>query len=72
MELKLMRVADIVLLFKVSRKTVHNWQKAGKIHGKRINRLVFFEASEVKALLEDDISPRNEQIDNPDKTGGLR
>lgn len=70
MELKLMRIADIVEMFKVSRKTVRNWEKAGKICGRRIDRMVFFDANEVKALLND--KPSGNEIDNPDKNGGLR
>lgn len=69
MELRLLRISDVVQMFKIHRNTIRNWERAGILSGKRIGRLVFYEARDVQALLND--KPSREEIDNPNKRNGV-
>lgn len=48
---KLIRAKDIVELIGISRSTVDNWAKYGYLTRRKIGRNIFYDISEVQALM---------------------
>ncbi len=72
MELKLLRVSDVIQLFKIHRNTVRNWEKEGRlVVAKRIGRLVFFREADVLQILNEGNSQNESSIkpDSPEAGG---
>lgn len=44
---KLIKISDVMKLLRVSKMTVHQWRKQGKLPYYRIGRLIFFKEHEV-------------------------
>lgn len=61
------RQADLCRLFQVSKPTIIDWQKNGRLPFVRIGRSVYFPKSEVDALLRKGINKRESYA-----KGGLR
>lgn len=51
-EKKYIRARDIQKIFNIARSTVDNWAKYGYLTRHKLGRNIFYEVSEVKALLE--------------------
>ena len=48
----LLKIEQVREIFKVSKVTIHNWKKSGKLPFYRINSRVFFKKSEVLDALQ--------------------
>jgi excisionase family DNA binding protein len=51
-EKPLYKIDEICQLFKVSRTTVHDWMKCGKLRKVKVRSRVFFLGSEIQRLLK--------------------
>ena len=49
---ELLKVEDVMELYHVTRLTVYNWIKAGKLKGKKAGRRWLFEPEAVESLLK--------------------
>jgi len=48
----LLKIGDVAELFKVSKLTIHNWKKDGRIPFRQIGRRIFYDKSEVMKSID--------------------
>lgn len=57
-----MNSLEVQALLKISRSTLENWLKSGKLKGYKVGRRWLFKRSEVEALIDGDLLNRGDQL----------